>query len=112
MLSLQTHARAVITDAGSVQREAYSLAVPCITLCDNTEVRETVDVGWNRLVGSETDRIVEAVHDFLPPSEHPPLFGDGHAADRIAYVLNAQPIAFGHNYDRVIVPVSARAASV
>jgi UDP-GlcNAc3NAcA epimerase len=101
MLSLEKHARAIITDVDSLQREAYCLAVPCITLREETGVRETVDAGWNRLVGGETVRISEAVRDFLPPLEHPPLFGDGHAAERIAEVLGAQPVIFGQNYDRV-----------
>ncbi len=101
MLNLERHARAILTDVDSLQREAYCLAVPCITLRDETDVRETVDAGWNRLVGGETDRIIEAVRDFLPPIEHPPLFGDGHAAEQIAQVLGAQPITFGQNYDRV-----------
>ena len=112
MLSLETHARAIITDVESVQCAAYHLAVPCITLCDDTVVRETVAAGWNCLVGSQTDRIVDAVRDFLPPLDHPPLFGDGHAADQIADVLSAQPIVFGQNYDRVMVPVPACTVSV
>jgi UDP-GlcNAc3NAcA epimerase len=103
MLSLEMRARTIITDADSVQREAYHLAVPCITLRDDTEVRETVDANWNCLVGSEPERIVDAVRNFLPPIEHPLLFGDGHAAEKIADVLCAQPIVFGQNYDRVNV---------
>ncbi|HTP11273.1 MAG TPA: UDP-N-acetylglucosamine 2-epimerase, partial [Anaerolineae bacterium] len=99
----------VITNVENVQREAYYLAVPCITLCDDTEVRETVDADWNRLVGGKTERIVEAVRNFLPPLEHPPLFGDGHAADQIAETLSTQPIVFGQNYDRVIVSQLAAA---
>jgi UDP-N-acetylglucosamine 2-epimerase len=101
MLSLVEHARAIVTDVDRLQREAYCLAVPCITVCDETEVGETVDVGWNRLVGDETDRITEAVRDFLPPIDHPPLFGHGDAAEQITEVLSAQPIVFGQNYDRV-----------
>jgi UDP-N-acetylglucosamine 2-epimerase len=74
-------------------------------------MRETVAAGWNLLVGGDTDRIVEAVHDFLPPVEHPPLFGDGHAADRIAAALSAGPIIFGQNYDRVALPLLASVAA-
>ena len=103
MLSLEKYARAILTDADSLQREAYCLAVPCITLHDKTDVPETVDAGWNRLVGGETDRIIEAVRDFLPPIEHPPLFGDGHAAEQIAQVLGTQPITFGQNYDHAVM---------
>lgn len=110
MLNLKASARAVITDVESVQREAYSLGVPCITLRDETEVPETVLAGWNRLVGSEAARIVDAVHDFLPPAEHPLLFGDGRAAEQIAAVLSSRPIVFGQNYDRVSEPLLARVA--
>lgn len=105
LLSLAAQARAILTDNQVVQREAYHLAVPCITLCDSTEVRETVATGWNCLVGSQTDRIIDAVRDFLPPIDHPLLFGDGHAAEQIATVLSAQPVVFGQNYDRVVAPL-------
>jgi hypothetical protein len=59
------------------------------------------------LVGDEPVRISEAVRDFLPPIEHPPLFGDGHAAERIAEVLDAQPVIFGQNYDRVAMALQS-----
>ena len=101
MLSLIENARVIITDAGSLQREAYCLAVPCITVRDETAVSETVDAGWNQLVGCEVDRIIAAVRDFLPPIERPPLFGGGDAAERIAAVFNASPITFGQNYNQV-----------
>jgi UDP-N-acetylglucosamine 2-epimerase len=106
-LTLAENARAIITDTGSLQREAYCLAVPCITVRDETEVSETVDVGWNQLAGCEVDRIVAAVHDFLPPLERPPLFGSGDAAERIADVLNARPVAFGQNYNQVAASLQA-----
>jgi UDP-N-acetylglucosamine 2-epimerase (non-hydrolysing)/UDP-GlcNAc3NAcA epimerase len=96
-----------LTDSGGVQREAYFLAIPCITLREETELTETVQVGWNRLVGSQPERIIETVRDFVPPIEHPPLFGDGHAADYIANVLTAHPTAFGQNYDRVAMTLPA-----
>jgi UDP-N-acetylglucosamine 2-epimerase len=102
-LNLEAHARAIITDDDSVQRVAYHLAVPCITLGSDTEMRETVDAGWNCLVGHDPDQIVGAARNFLPSLEHPPLYGDGHAADYIAEVLASQPIAFGQNYDRAAV---------
>lgn len=98
MLTLESNARAILTDSGGVQREAYFLSVPCITLREETELTETVEVGWNRLVGTEPARIREAVGDFAPPATHPPLFGDGHAAERIAATIEATPIAFGQYY--------------
>jgi len=108
MLMLENHARVILTDSGGVQREAYFLSIPCITLRDETELMETVRAGWNRLAGSDPDRIVTALREFAPPAEHPPLFGDGHAAERIADILNANPIAFGQNYDRVVFDLMAQ----
>ena len=91
MLMLESNARAILTDSGGVQREAYFLSMPCITLREETELIETVQVGWNHLVGTQTDRIMATVRDFLPPVDHPPLFGDGHAAERIVDVLEQRP---------------------
>ncbi len=109
MLALESTARAVLTDSGGVQREAYFLSIPCITLREETELTETVEVGWNRLVGAEPNRILEAVHHFVPPAEHPPLFGDGRAAERIAEIIEAGPISFGQTYTRAPLVMMAEA---
>jgi UDP-GlcNAc3NAcA epimerase len=85
--ALASQARLVLTDSGGVQKEAYWYGVPCVTLRENTEWVETVALGWNRLVGSDPDQIVAAVHEAGPASEHPPLYGDGHAADSIADLI-------------------------
>ncbi|PDW04029.1 non-hydrolyzing UDP-N-acetylglucosamine 2-epimerase [Candidatus Viridilinea mediisalina] len=83
MVRLQQAARMILTDSGGIQKEAYWLGVPCVTMRDETEWVETVELGWNRLVGADTGRIVAAVRDFTPPAERPPLYGgDGHAAER------------------------------
>jgi UDP-N-acetylglucosamine 2-epimerase len=87
MLRLETQARAILTDSGGVQKEAYFVGVPCITLREETEWVETVELGWNRLVGAEGDKIVAAVRGFGLPDERPPVFGDGHAAERLVAVL-------------------------
>ena len=63
-----------------MQKEAYWLKVPCITLRDETEWIETVELGWNILTGADRDRIIETVRTFKTPSTHPPLFGEGKAA--------------------------------
>jgi UDP-N-acetylglucosamine 2-epimerase len=100
-LQLISESRAVITDLDEIQREAYFLSIPCVTVCETTESPETVDAGWNRLVGTQPDRIMTTVRDFQPPPDHPAIFGDGHAAERIAAALNDHPIEFVHNYRRV-----------
>ncbi len=63
MLKLEKNAKSILTDSGGVQKEAFWLKVPCITLRDETEWIETVNLGWNRLVGSDVEKIVEAVRD-------------------------------------------------
>jgi UDP-GlcNAc3NAcA epimerase len=87
MLALEENARLIATDSGGVQREAYSVQVPCLTLREETEWTETVSAGWNRLVGTDPDGITRGWFDFSPPKDHPPLFGDGTAGKRIAQVL-------------------------
>lgn len=83
MLSLERGARAIATDSGGVQREAYLWGVPCITLREETEWTDTVDHGWNTLVGVDPELFDAAVQRELP-TERPPIFGDGHASERIA----------------------------
>jgi UDP-GlcNAc3NAcA epimerase len=78
-----------------VQREAYFLGVPCLTLRDETEWTETVAAGWNRLVGADTDQIVGAWLTFHPPAQRPPIFGDGDAGGHIARILTEQGVRFG-----------------
>jgi UDP-GlcNAc3NAcA epimerase len=85
--ALASQARLVLTDSGGVQKEAYWYGVPCVTLRTSTEWMETVEAGWNRLVDTDPDAIVAAVRDMNPPPERPPLYGDGHAAERIADLL-------------------------
>jgi UDP-GlcNAc3NAcA epimerase len=63
MLKLEKNAKAILTDSGGVQKEAFWLKVPCITLRDETEWVETVNLGWNRIVGSDVKKILEAVRD-------------------------------------------------
>jgi UDP-GlcNAc3NAcA epimerase len=83
MLVLERGAAAIATDSGGVQREAYLWGVPCITMREETEWIETVSTGWNTLVGADAGKFGEALAKPLP-SERPPIFGDGHAAERIA----------------------------
>ena len=93
MVALTSSARLVLTDSGGLQKEAYWLGVPCLTLRDETEWVETVDAGWNILVGSDHARIVEGVCSFSPPSTRPALYGDGAAGARCVDLIGAtQPI--------------------
>ncbi len=82
MMTLVRQARMVLTDSGGLQKEAYWLSVPCITLRESTEWVETVAAGWNILVGSDVDKIVDAVATFTPKAGHPDLYGDGRTAAR------------------------------
>jgi UDP-GlcNAc3NAcA epimerase len=95
MLVLEENARIIATDSGGVQRESYYLQIPCLTLRDNTEWKETVSTGWNHLVGVEPENILEHWFDKQPPSHHPPIYGDGTAALRIANILETEHIFFG-----------------
>ena len=87
MLQLEQHARAILTDSGGVQKEAYFAGVPCITLREETEWVETVESGWNTLVGADRECILAAVQHLRLPEERPPLYGDGHAAEKIVRLL-------------------------
>ncbi|MEG3054686.1 MAG: UDP-N-acetyl glucosamine 2-epimerase [Methanoculleus sp.] len=88
MLALLSGARAVLTDSGGVQKEAYILEVPCVTLRENTEWVETIEDGWNVLVGTDADRIVaEAERAGGARRGHSARFGDGHAAARIVAII-------------------------
>jgi UDP-N-acetylglucosamine 2-epimerase len=86
---LAAHARAVLTDSGGVQKEAFLLGVPCVTLRDTTEWVETVDAGWNVLVDLERDAALAALERPLPSGDRPQLYGGGHAAERVCDVLDA-----------------------
>lgn len=87
MIGLMKSARAILTDSGGIQKEAYLLEVPCITLREETEWVETMEFGWNTVVGTDKQAIIEAESDLKSPTEHPDYYGDGHASDRIAEAI-------------------------
>jgi UDP-N-acetylglucosamine 2-epimerase (non-hydrolysing)/UDP-GlcNAc3NAcA epimerase len=87
--SLLVGAQGVLTDSGGVQKEAYFQRIPCLTLRDTTEWVETVEAGFNRLVGMSPEAVTAALGDLALPNGHPDLYGDGHAAERIADIVAA-----------------------
>jgi len=84
IVQLVANSARVLTDSGGLQKEAYLLGVPCITLRDTTEWTETVSVGWNKLVGADPTKIKEAITGFEPPHYRPKIFGHLGASERIA----------------------------
>jgi UDP-GlcNAc3NAcA epimerase len=84
--ALLHNARAVLTDSGGVQKEAYLAGVPCVTLRASTEWTETVAAGWNVLVDLDAEAAVAAL-ERTPPDERPALYGDGHAGERVVAAL-------------------------
>ncbi len=90
MLDLEASCDCVITDSGGVQKEAYFFGKPCITVRDTTEWVETVESGWNQLVGTEGEEIRRALTAPRPKSERDPLYGSGEAAALILEAILGQ----------------------
>lgn len=94
MLALERHARLILTDSGGVQKEAFFFAVPCLTLRDETEWVETVEAGWNQVVGADRATIVRAAREFRPVGAPQQFLGDGHSAEQmVALLTQARPNA-------------------
>ncbi|MEI7760920.1 MAG: UDP-N-acetylglucosamine 2-epimerase (non-hydrolyzing) [Thermoleophilia bacterium] len=85
--ALASQAAVIATDSGGLQKEAYWYGVPCVTMRPSTEWKATVEAGANVLVDDDPDHIAAAIGNARMPSERPELYGDGHAAQRIAAVL-------------------------
>jgi len=87
-LKLMAKSKKVITDSGGVQKEAYFMAKPCITLREVTEWIETVNSGWNILVGVDKERIINAIRTFDPKGKPDlNLFGGGKATEKIVNII-------------------------
>jgi UDP-GlcNAc3NAcA epimerase len=85
--ALASQARVILTDSGGLQKEAYWYGIPCVTMRPSTEWKDTVEVGANILVDDDPDAIAKTATEARMPNERPQLYGDGHAAERIADVL-------------------------
>lgn len=91
-LYLENHARLILTDSGGVQEEACILGVPCVTLRDNTERPETIQVGANILAGTQSEKILECSERMITNRNrwiNP--FGDGKASERIINIISEEP---------------------
>lgn len=88
-LTLARNARAVLTDSGGVQKEAYLLGTPCVTMRDTTEWVETLETGWNVLVDLDAAAALRALEQPPPAGERPELYGGGRAGERIRDALDA-----------------------
>jgi len=86
-LWLEKNAKKILTDSGGIQKEAYILNIPCITLRKNTEWVETVEDGWNILVGTNKEKIIESINDFTPKKKTRNVFGNGKACNKIVRIL-------------------------
>lgn len=87
MVAAASSARMILTDSGGLQKEAYWLQVPCVTLREETEWVETVATGWNKVVGSNSAAIVQSVKTFSPPAAHPALYGEGNVSLKCVNLL-------------------------
>lgn len=86
-ITLQSKANRIITDSGGMQKEAYILKKPCITLRTETEWVETVESGWNLLLSAEEDSFIERITNFSPPKDYQNLFGEN-VAEKMVELIN------------------------
>lgn len=88
MLMLEENSKMIVTDSGGVQKEAYFMGKPCITMRDETEWVETVACGWNIVVGTDKSKILDNIRNFKPTRIQQAIFGDGNAAQKILNIIN------------------------
>jgi len=87
-MKLASNAKTITTDSGGLQKEAYWHGVPCITVREETEWVETVESGWNCLIGPNKEKITDALKDFSPSGERPEYYGNGNANEKIVDAIN------------------------
>ena len=92
IISLEAHARVILTDSGGVQKEAYFAGVPCVTLRDETEWVETVEAGWNHLAGSVQQSIDETFGKAIRsvPETRPSFYGTGKASEHMIELISLE----------------------
>jgi UDP-N-acetylglucosamine 2-epimerase len=90
MLTLMKYSEMVCTDSGGVQKEAYALKKPCVTTRKETEWIETVDAGWNVLVGTNPSRISKMLSSFKPKTKWKDVYSIPNPSERICEVLKAR----------------------
>ena len=89
MLKLEKHAKVILTDSGGMQKEAYFLEIPCVTLREQTEWVETLEDEANILTGTDVVKILEAIQKDVRPS-YKDYFGDGQASAKIVQHFNKE----------------------
>ena len=91
MLVLESKAYVILTDSGGVQKEAYWLSVPCVTLRDETEWLETVESGWNLLAGTQIHKIIKTAREAKAGNYNHWPWGKGEASKKVVEILLATP---------------------
>ena len=89
MLMLMANSSKILTDSGGIQKEAYMLGVPCVTMRENTEWVETVEDGWNVLVGADYEKISDAIVGFEGVGVRNDVFGKGDASEKVCEILSS-----------------------
>lgn len=84
-VQLMRNAYKIVTDSGGIQKEAFLLSIPCVTIRENTEWVETVSEGWNILVGTDVERVVNSIRNWYPTQRNrSKVFGDGNTSEIIS----------------------------